>query len=52
MIMRYDGGIEVFALNCKQLVEETKIFMKMIVCKKTNKVVGIHGIGVERHVLT
>ena len=47
-----DGGIEVFKTSFKPMKQtlggrDTKIFMKMIVCKKTNKVVGIHGIGDE-----
>ena len=47
-----DGGIEVFKTSFKPMKQtlggrDTKIFMKMIVCKNTNKVVGIHGIGDE-----
>ena len=45
-----DGGIEVYKTSFKPMKQtlggrDTKIFMKMIVRKKDNKVVGIHAIG-------
>ena len=45
-----DGGIEVYKTSFKPMKQtlggrDTKIFMKMIVRKNNNKVIGIHGIG-------
>ena len=45
-----DGGVEVYKTSFKPMKQtlggrDTKIFMKMIVRKKDNKVVGIHAIG-------
>ena len=44
------GGIEVYKTQFKPMKEtlggkDTKIFMKMIVAKSNNKVLGIHGVG-------
>ena len=45
-----EGGIEVYKTSFKPMKQtlggrDTKIFMKMIVRKNNNKVIGIHGIG-------
>ena len=45
-----DGGVEVYKTSFKPMKQtlggrDTKIFMKMIVRKKDNKVVGIHAMG-------
>jgi glutathione reductase (NADPH) len=45
-----DGGIEVYKTSFKPMKQtlggrDTKIFIKMIVSKKNNRVIGIHGIG-------
>ena len=45
-----EGGIEVYKASFKPMKQtlggrDTKIFMKMIVRKNNNKVIGIHGIG-------
>ncbi len=45
-----DGGIDIYKTSFKPMKQtlggrDTKIFIKMIVSKKDNKVLGIHGIG-------
>jgi glutathione reductase (NADPH) len=45
-----DGGIDIYKTLFKPMKQtlggrDTKIFIKMIVSKKDNKVLGIHGIG-------
>ncbi|MBH88478.1 MAG: glutathione-disulfide reductase [Pelagibacterales bacterium] len=49
-IFANDGGISVFQTSFKPMKQtlggrNTRIYIKMIVSKKDNKVVGIHGIG-------
>ena len=45
------GGIKIYKTQFKPMKEtlgrqkDTKIFMKMIVSKSNNKVIGIHGVG-------
>ena len=49
-LLAEDGGISIFKTSFKPMKQtlggrDTKIFIKMIVANKDNKVIGIHGIG-------
>ena len=49
-LLAEDGGISIFKTSFKPMKQtlggrNTKIFIKMIVANKDNKVIGIHGIG-------
>ena len=49
-LLAEDGGISIFKTSFKPMKQtlggrDTKIFIKMIVANKNNKVIGIHGIG-------
>jgi len=49
-LLAEDGGISIFKTSFKPMKQtlggrNTKIFIKMIVANKNNKVIGIHGIG-------